>query len=91
MPEFDLSLLLAAGENGNQNREVGVDARTLAIYFYEKKLSIAQARQKYGIGRVIHTRHRDFALELLDEIKHLAAGNLSRSSYAKKRTGEAPE
>lgn len=90
-PEFDLSLLLAAGENENQNREIGVDARTLAIYFYEKKLSIAQARQKYGIGRVIHTRHRDFALELMDEIKHLVAGNASRSSYAKQRTGEEQE
>lgn len=90
-PEFDVSLLLAFGEDANQSNEICVDARTLAIYFYEKKLSIAQARQKYGLGRVIHTRHRDFALELVDEIKHLAAGNASRSPHVKYTTGEAQE
>ena len=60
-----------------------MDARTLAIYFYEKQLSIAQAREKYGLGRVIHTRHRGFARDLLAELKHLAKGRPSRSPYVK--------
>jgi len=91
VPEFDLSLLLAADEASTSNTQICVDARTLAIYFYEKKISIAQARQKYGIGRVIHTRHRDFALELVDEIKHLATGQPSQSPYVKSDTKEAAE
>ena len=82
-PEVDLSLLLAAGNAADNGGEPCVDARTLAIYFYEKQLSIAQAREKYGLGRVIHTRHRDFARELLAELKHLAGGRPSRSPYVK--------
>ncbi|MEW5956880.1 MAG: FtsK/SpoIIIE domain-containing protein, partial [Chloroflexota bacterium] len=87
-PEFDLGRLLAAGDEINPTAEPCVDARTLAIYFYEKKLSIAQAKEKYGLGRVIHSRHRDFALDLLDELKHLAAGRPSRSPYVKLLAGQ---
>jgi DNA segregation ATPase FtsK/SpoIIIE-like protein len=83
-PELDLSLLLAdSSPAANSGGEPCVDARTLAIYFYDKQLSIAQAREKYGLGRVIHTRHRDFARELLAELKHLAGGRPSRSPYVK--------
>jgi hypothetical protein len=41
-PDLDLSLLLAAGEAADSGGEPCVDARTLAIYFYEKQLSIAR-------------------------------------------------
>jgi hypothetical protein len=90
-PELDLSLLLRVGEETNTGGEPCVDARTLAIYFYEKQLSIAQAREKYGLGRVIHTRHRDFARELLDELKHLAGGRPSRSPRVKSPTNQEQE
>jgi hypothetical protein len=80
--ELDLALLLTLGDQPS-GAEPCVDARTLAIYLYDKQLSIAQAREKYGLGRVIHTRHRDFARELLDELKHLASGRPSRSPYVR--------
>lgn len=80
--ELDLARLLTTSAE-SFGAEPCVDARTLAIYFYDKQLSIAQAREKYGLGRVIHTRHRDFARELLDELKHLASGRPSRSPYVR--------
>jgi hypothetical protein len=58
-----------------------VDIKTLAIYFYEKRLTIPAARGKYGLIRRLHTLHRDAAAELVDEINWLRAGNPSRSPY----------
>jgi len=58
-----------------------VDMKTLAIYFYEKKLTIPAAREKYGLIRRLHTLHRDAAAELVEEINWLQAGNPSRSRW----------
>jgi len=78
---LDPSLLVPPAPNPGGNRSVEIDMRTMAIYFYEKSLSIAQADEKYGIKRRVHEQHRSQALELVDEIKWLQAGNSSRSPY----------
>ncbi len=84
---LDPALLLSPEPDQGGGHDVCVDARTLAIYFHEKKLSIAQARDKYGLGRRIHTRHRDFALELVGELKSLLAGNPPQSPHYLKKPG----
>ncbi len=78
---FDPSLLIPPELDLGGNRNVAVDMRTLAIYFYEKSLSIAQADDKYGIKRRVHEAHREAASELADEVKCLQAGHASRSPY----------
>jgi hypothetical protein len=79
--EFDPAMLMPPEADSGGREDVCVDMRTLALYFHEKKLSITQAGNKYGIGRRIHTRHRDAAIELVEEIKSLRAGNPSRSPH----------
>ncbi len=84
-PEFDVSLLIPPEPDPGGNSKIQVDMRTLAVYFYEQKLSIAQAEQKYGIKRRVHEHHRKAALELVGEIKWLRSGNSSRSPYYLKK------
>jgi hypothetical protein len=79
--QLDASLLVPPEPNPGGNRQVEVDMRTLAIYFYEKRLSIAQADERYGIKRRVHEAHRDAARVLIEEIKWLKAGQPSRSPY----------
>jgi hypothetical protein len=64
--------------------EVCVDALTLAIYFFEKQLSIRRARSEYGIGRETHKKHLDFARLLEEEVASLRAGCPARSPYYQK-------
>jgi len=85
---FDPALLTAPEPDPGGNRGVALDMRTLAIYFYEKSLSIAQANEKYGIKRRVHELHRNEALTLVDEIKWLQAGHPSRSPYYLATSGE---
>jgi hypothetical protein len=63
------------------NRPVEIDMRTLAIYFHERKLSIADAEERYGIKRRAHEIFRAAAVELVDEVSWLRGGNPSRSPY----------
>jgi hypothetical protein len=84
-PEFDGSLLSPPESDVGGNSVIPIDMRTLAIYFYEQKLSIAQADQKYGLKRRVHERHRAAALELVDEIEWLQAGYASRSPHCVKQ------
>ncbi len=79
--EFDPALLLPPEPNVGGNREVQVDMRTLALYFHERKLSIAQAAERYGIKRRVHEEHREAARELAEEVAWLRAGNPPRSPY----------
>ncbi len=78
---LDPSLLVPPEPDLGGNRQVEIDMRTMALYFYERSLSIAQAAEKYGIRRRVHEAHRDEALALADEIKWLRAGNPPRSPY----------
>lgn len=84
-PEFDGALLTPPEPDVGGNSIIPIDMRTLAIYFYEQKLSIAQADQKYGLKRRVHERHRTAALELVDEIEWLQAGYASRSPHCVKQ------
>jgi hypothetical protein len=84
-PEFDESLLTPPERDVGGNSTIPIDMRTLAIYFYEQKLSIAQDDQKYGLKRRVHERHRAAALELVDGIEWLQAGYASRSPHCVKQ------
>ncbi|MEM7343227.1 MAG: FtsK/SpoIIIE domain-containing protein [Chloroflexota bacterium] len=89
--DLDPTLLISPEMDSGGRKEVCVDPQTLALYFYEKKLSIGEARERYGILRKIHTQHRDFALALTNEIKLLQSGHRSQSPYyLKKLNDEEP-
>jgi hypothetical protein len=63
------------------NKPVEIDMRTLAIYFHEKKLSLTDADQRYGLKRRVHETYRAAASELVDEVNWLQSGQPSRSPY----------
>lgn len=52
-----------------------LDARALAYYLVNgpESISINMARQVLGLARYAHVKHRDFAIELRDEVKKLLA------------------
>ncbi len=77
---FNPELLLPLPPGAEQMADC-VDMKTLAIYFYEKQLTIPAAREKYGLIRRLHTLHREAAAELVEEINWLRAGNPSRSRW----------
>lgn len=79
--ELDDDLLAPPEPDRGGNVEIPVDPYTLALYFHDRRLSIAQARQRYHLSRTVHTRHRDFARELAAEIRRLGQGEPSRSPY----------
>jgi DNA segregation ATPase FtsK/SpoIIIE-like protein len=57
---------------GGRPRE-GITARALAYYMVAGpgNVSKRQANESFGLGHVLHYRHRDFAFELIDELKRL--------------------
>lgn len=88
LQELDDSLLAPPEPDRGGNVEIPVDPYTLALYFHDRQLSIAQAREHYHLSRTVHTRHRDFARELAAEIRRLAEGHSSRSPHYLTQEGE---
>ncbi len=86
--ELDPSLLFPEDMPVQVEKEICVDAQTLALYFYEKKLSVRQARQKYGIVRRVHEPHISFAHEFQTELLSLQAGGRPNSPYYLSLTAE---
>jgi hypothetical protein len=81
---FDPALLLPDAGAAGGRPAIELDMRTLAIYFHERKLSISQAAQKYGLTRTVHELHRDAARVLMEEVTWLQTGHPSRSPHIKR-------
>jgi hypothetical protein len=63
------------------NREIVVDAYTLALYFYYKSFSISQAEATFGIKRRTHEKHIRYAADVIEEVNRLKEGFEPRSPY----------
>jgi hypothetical protein len=58
-----------------------VDPYTWALYQYVQNLSTTAAKRDYGIGRIVHQRHKKFISDANQELLRLQAGEESRSPY----------
>ncbi len=62
-------------------KRVCVDPYTFALYQYIDHLSTTAARSEYGIGRIVHEKHKKFIAVAIEELARLKAGHPTRSPY----------